>query len=238
GELCCGTCYCPAGGRVKESEEKARELVKNLGGFSPKRVILLCTGCYRQFTELYPKFLELDFEVQHYTRFLGENLFRVDLAQLPGRIIVHASCMPRRTRAYEWARELLQRIPGLEVVKEEALCCGGVANMAYPEMGQRLGSALAEAIAGAEADYAVSVCPFCSLTLHAHLRKNASRLKGIASLMNRAARGEEYPNRLAEYWGCESLGEVMDKSREYLEASGLSTQETRQLLAAVFGALG
>lgn len=64
-ELCCGFPFFAAG-KIKKLEEKASELVASLKAFSPKRVILPCAGCYRHFTELYPLFLELDFEVQYY----------------------------------------------------------------------------------------------------------------------------------------------------------------------------
>jgi len=78
GELCCGTSFCPAAGKVGESEEKARELVASVKAFSPEKVLLICTGCYRQFTEFFPSFLELDFEVQFYTQFLSENLDKIN----------------------------------------------------------------------------------------------------------------------------------------------------------------
>jgi len=109
GELCCGTAFCPAAGKVRESEEKARELVASVKAFSPERVILVCTGCYRQFTEFFPTFLELDFEVQFYTQFLSDNLEKIDFKKPLGKTVtLHESCMTRRTKATDSARKLLE----------------------------------------------------------------------------------------------------------------------------------
>jgi len=82
-ELCCGVSYLQPAGRVKRIG-RAREVVAELKAFSPKRVIRVCTGCYRQLMEFLPGFLDLDFEVQFYTQFLNENLGKNKLYQTCG----------------------------------------------------------------------------------------------------------------------------------------------------------
>jgi Fe-S oxidoreductase len=240
GELCCGTAFCPAGGRVKESEERARELIAGLKAFSPKRIILVCTGCYRQFTEFFPSFLELDFEVQFYTQFLSENLEKIKFVKPLGKTVtLHESCMTQRTGATELAVKLLKAIPGLELLerenKEEDLCCGGLANMTNPPLGQKLGQNLVEETIKIGADYIANTCPFCALAFYPYLRRYAFKMKDISSIINEAMGGKEYEDKLEKYWRCKSLDEIIEKSREYFEANGYKEEEMRQVLPILFG---
>lgn len=240
GELCCGTVFCPAGGKVKESEEKARELVTALKAFSPKRIILVCTGCYRQFTEFFPSFLELDFGVQFYTQFLNENLDKIKFTKPLGKTVtLHESCMTQRTKATDSAIKLLKAIPGLKLLerenKEEDLCCGGLANMTNPPVGQKLGQTLVEETIKIGADYIANTCPFCALAFYPYLRQYSFKVKDISSIINEAMGGREYEDKLVKYWRCESVDEIIEKSRENFEANGYTEEEMRHILPLLFG---
>ena len=240
GELCCGTVFCPAGGKVRESEEKARELVTALKAFSPERIILVCTGCYRQFTEFFPRFLELDFEVQFYTQFLNENLEKINFTKPLGKTVtLHESCMTRRSKVTDSAIKLLEAIPGLKLVekeriKERTLCCGGIANMTYPPMGQKLGHILVEEIIKTGADYIANTCPFCALAFYPYLRQYSFAVKDIATIINESMGGREYEDKLEKYWRCKSVEEIIEKSRENFEANGYTEEEMRQILPLIF----
>lgn len=236
GEICCGTSFCPAAGKVRESEEKARELVASMKAFSPERVILVCTGCYRQFTEFFPSFLEVDFEVQFYTQFLSENLEKINFTKpLAKTVTLHESCMTQRTKATDSARKLLEAIPGLKLVeKEQNLCCGGIANMTYPPMGQKLGHILVEETEKTGADYIANTCPFCALAFYPYLRQHAFKVKDIATLINESMGGREYEDKLDKYWKCKSVDEIIEKSRENFEANGYREEEMRQILPLLF----
>ncbi|MBA7678781.1 Lactate utilization protein A [subsurface metagenome] len=240
GELCCGTAFCPAGGKVKESEEKARELIAALKAFSPKRIILVCTGCYRQFTEFFPSFLELDFEVQFYTQFLNENLEKINFTKPLGKTVtLHKSCMTRRTKAIDSARKLLGAIPGLKLVErenteEETLCCGGIANMTNPPVGQKLGQILVEETLKTGADYIANTCPFCALAFYPYLGRYSFKMKDIATIINESMGGREYEDKLEEYWRCESIDDLIEKSRGNFEVNGYKEEEMRQILPLIF----
>jgi len=236
GEICCGTSFCPAAGKVKESEEKARELVASMKAFSPERVILVCTGCYRQFTEFFPSFLEVDFEVQFYTQFLSENLKKINFTKpLAKTVTLHESCMTQRTKATDSARKLLEAIPGLKLVeKEQNLCCGGIANMTYPSMGQKLGQIMVEETEKTVADYIANACPFCALAFYPYLRQHAFKVKDIATLINESMGGREYEDKLDKYWRCKSVDEIIERSRENFEANGYREEEMRQILPLLF----
>ena len=126
GDLCCGFPFCPAAGRVKASEQKARDLVAGINAFSPKRAVLLCAGCYHQFTKLYRRFLDLDFEVQYYAQFLNDHLDKINFTKpLEKTAILHKSCMSGRANVNESSMKLIERIPGLKTVQAQPNCCGG-----------------------------------------------------------------------------------------------------------------
>ena len=241
-ELCCGTSLCPAAGKVEESEKKARELVEGITRLSPERVLLLCTGCYRQFTEFFPKYLDVDFDVQYYTRFLLDNLEKMDFTNsLDETVVLHESCMTKRTGVYESAKRLLNTIPGLNLTEmrspseqEQTLCCGGLSNMTYPQMSEKRRSTLVEEIAKKKADNVVSPCPFCQLALYPHTRQHAFGVENIPALINRAMGGIEYEDKLGNYWGCNSVGDVIEKSREYFVANGYTEEEMSQMLPLLF----
>jgi heterodisulfide reductase subunit D len=240
GELCCGTSFCPAGGKVGESEEKARELIAGLKAFSPERVILFCVGCYRQFTEFFPHFLELDFDVQFYTQFLKENLEKLKFTKpLEKTVTLYKSCMTRRTNVTESARELLEAIPGLtliekEHIKEERLCCGGLANMTNPPLGKQLGHILAEEILKTGADYIANTCSFCQLAFYPYAKHHSFDVKGIATLINESMGGREYEDKLKKYWSCESVDEIIEKSRGNFVENGYTEEEMRHILPLLF----
>ena len=240
GELCCGTAFCPAGGKVKESEEKGRELVTAMKAFSPERVIHICNGCYRQFTEFFPTFLDMDFEVEFYSQFLNKNLEKINFTKpLEKTVTLHEACMTRRTKVTDSVIKLLEAIPGLKLVarehiEEQLLCCGGLANMTYPQMGQELGHILAEELIKTGTDYIANTCSFCALAFYPYVRQYSFEVKGIATLVNQSAGGREYEDKLAKYWRCESVEEIIEKSRENFEANGYTEEEMRHILPLLF----
>jgi len=235
GELCCGTVFCPAAGDVEQSEEKARELVNALTAFSPERVIVICTGCYRQLTEFTPRYLDLDFEVQFYTDFLSKNLDKLNLTKsLEKTIFLQESCMPRRAKVDEPVKKVLSAIPGLNIVKSQALCCGGLTNMTDPQLGQNFGHILVEEAAKSGADYLVNACPFCRFNSYPHIREYSLGLRDVVELINESMGGKEYEDKLQEYWRCESVEEIIEKSRENFQANGFTEEEMRKILPLVF----
>ncbi|MEM2943217.1 MAG: (Fe-S)-binding protein [Methanomassiliicoccales archaeon] len=117
GNLCCGFPYGPACGLMDEVDTKARELISTIKSFNPEKVIFACAGCYRMFTEIYPKFLRIDFRVQHLSQFLLDRLGKVSSSKPSSiRILFRESCMSRRTRVSEHDLRLPVALPGVEIV--------------------------------------------------------------------------------------------------------------------------
>ncbi|MFC1862647.1 (Fe-S)-binding protein [Thermodesulfobacteriota bacterium] len=240
GELCCGTSLCPAAGKVKESEEMARELIDNIKAFSPERVILFCNGCYRQFTEFFPSFLEMDLEVQHYTQFFLDNLEKLKFTKpLNKKVFLYESCMTRRTKLSDPAKALLEVIPGVELVdpelgEEETLCCGGIANMTNPPLGQQVGKVLIDNILKTTADYIANTCSFCRLSFYPYEKQYSFNVRDIATLLDEAMEGKEYEDKMTTYWNCESVDVIIEKSRENFESNGYKVEEMKHILPMIF----
>ena len=240
GELCCGTSFCPAAGRVAESEEKARELVAGVKAFSPERVILVCAGCYRQFTEFFPSFLDMDLEVQHYIQFFLDNLEKLKFINPLGKkVFLYESCMTRRTQLSDSAKTLLEAIPGVELVDpklgdEEILCCGGIANMTNPPLGQQVGKVLVDNISKTNADYIANTCSFCRLSFYPYEKHYSFDVKDFATIIDESMGGEEYEDKLKTYWSCENVDEIIEKSRENFEANGYKVEEMKHILPMIF----
>jgi Fe-S oxidoreductase len=240
GDLCCGVPYQMAASNPKEAEEKARELVDNIKAFHPKRVILICSGCYRQFTEFFHRFLALDFEVKYFTQFLSENLDKVKFTKpLDRTVILHHSCMSQRTKVDDSQIKILEAIPGLKLVgrelgKDKPLCCGGITNMTYPQMGHQLGHVLVEETMKFGADNTADTCPACMFAFYMYLKEYPLNVKDIAVLLNEAMGGKEYEDKLEKCWQCGSLDELIEKTKENFEANGYPEEMMRQILPHIF----
>ena len=239
GELCCGFPLFPAYGKVRESEEKARELVASLEAFSPERVILICAGCYHQISELYPQFLDLDFKVQFYSQFLNEHLTEMSFTKaLAKTVVFHDSCMSRRAGVNESVRSLLKSIPGLQVVKSPTICCGGTPQLTTPEITRKLAPPFVESLSEQTtkngAEYLVNLCQVCRMTFYPSIRKSTLSLKDVPSLINESMGGSEYEDRWEKYGRCESVDEIIEKSRENFEANGIPEEEVREALTRFY----
>ena len=240
GDLCCGVPTLLAAGNAKEATEKGRELVDNIKAFSPERVILICPGCYRQFTEFFPRFLDLDFEVEFFAHFLNENLDKIKFTKpLEKTVALHTSCVSRRTKLSDSQIKILEFIPGLELVgkeldKEQRLCCGGIDNLTYPQMAHQVGHDLVEKTMKIGADYTADTCPACMFAFYMYLKKYPLNVKDIAELLNESMGGKKYEDKLEKCWSCESLDELIEKTRENFEANGYPEEMMRQILPHIF----
>jgi hypothetical protein len=59
-------------------------------------------------------------------------------------------------------------------------------------------------------------------------------LVDVVELINESMGGKEYEDKLQEYWRCESVEEIIEKSRENFQANGFTEEEMRKILPLVF----
>jgi Fe-S oxidoreductase len=148
-----------------------------------RKVVTTCPHCFNTLKNEYPD-VGAKLEVVHHADFLLGLLAEGRLAatkEAPGRVVYHDSCyLGRYNGVYESPREILRRIPGVELVepdywtKQRGLCCGaGGAQMWMEEQNTNRVNVkrtlqLVDAVHGQGAPgqkTIASACPFCMVML-------------------------------------------------------------------------
>jgi Fe-S oxidoreductase len=153
-----------------------------------KTIVTSCPACGLIWKELYANLAaergdDYEFEVKHYSELLAEDIaagrLTLDQEVEATKVTFHDSCHAGRAQGiYEPPRELLNAMPGVEVLemehnREEGLCCGSVLTLVgekpvAPVLG---GARLQEAI-DVGADKIVALCPCCQVQLRDSAVKN------------------------------------------------------------------
>ena len=194
-EYCCGSVALRTG-----MHDLARSLaLHNIQAFKDagaKEVIVHCAGCYRTLKKDYPELYgeELPFRVVHVTEILEQLLVngRLTLREdLRGkRVTYHDPChLGRHCDFYGPPREILRRVPGVEFVemkrsRTNAWCCGagGGVKSAFPELAAKIARVRVEDAKEVDADYIVTVCPFCENNLRPAAEKEGIPVLDVVDL--------------------------------------------------------
>jgi Fe-S oxidoreductase len=173
-EWCCGR---PADwdGQPEIQEQMARHNIKAMKEAGAKKIIFACPGCYLTFRDEYPQMVgTLPFETLHITEYLlqfvksGKLKFKKSAA----KITYHDPChLGRFAGVFKQPRELLTRVPGVELVEMErhgrfSYCCGGSSDFSEWVASQRLEEAKKAA------NTIVTACPRCVQNLSIAARKD------------------------------------------------------------------
>jgi len=142
-----------------------------------KKIITSCAGCYRTIKKDWLKFgIDHDFEVYHtielVKKFLDEDKIQFK-SEFNKKITYHDPChLGRHMGVYSEPREVLQQIPGIELVemkrnKENAWCCGagGGVKIGFPDWSIEVSGERLEEAKKTNATVITSVCPFCRTNL-------------------------------------------------------------------------
>ncbi len=154
----------------------AEQNVTTLNQYKPRKIVTTCPHCFNTLLNEYPDF-GAKFEVVHHTDFLMGLLAEHKLVPTKGvtaKVAFHDSCyLGRYNNVYEPPREILKRIPGVELVEAEwsrdkGLCCGaGGAQMWMEEQHgtERINKRRTLQLLDTGADVVASGCPFCQTML-------------------------------------------------------------------------
>lgn len=139
-------------------------------------VVTTCPHCFNTLKNEYPDF-GAELEVVHHSDFLLGLIAEGKLVPqhpVKGRVVYHDSCyLGRYNGVYAPPREVLQRIPGVELVepeywtKQRGLCCGaGGAQMWMEEQNQdRVNVRRTLQLVDTGATTIASACPYCMTML-------------------------------------------------------------------------
>jgi len=176
-QTCCGAPSHYHGAR----DEAARLGERNLRAFGDRPVdaiITTASGCGAQLADypaLYPEMTPDNWRVTDISSYLAGIDWPEDLQpqEQKLRVVVHAPCTLRNVQNEAAAPvELLQRIPGLEVIPLAGHCCGGAGSymVEQPEMADALRQPLLDRIAELAPDVVVTSNIGCSLHVGAGMR--------------------------------------------------------------------
>jgi Fe-S oxidoreductase len=154
---------------------------KENGGI--KKIVTTCPHCFNTLKNEYPD-LGGKFEVVHHTELLLELLAAKKLVpskSVPAKAVLHDACyLGRYNGIYDPPREILRRIPGLELVeaamsRSRGLCCGaGGAQMWMEEQNKdRMNVRRTKDLVQTGAKVVASTCPFCQTMITDGLKAEA-----------------------------------------------------------------
>jgi len=180
--------------------------VDTLHEYKFERLLTLCPHCFNCLGKEYPDFGG-SYTVVHHTQLINELLDQGKLrlsTPVSGRATYHDSCyLGRHNGVYDAPREVLKKIPGLEIVemkqnRERGMCCGAGGGLMWIEeepgkrVNERRVDQVQEAIGNGRAlgkpGIVASACPFCMTMMEDGLLAKKANVqdKDIAELVAEA----------------------------------------------------
>jgi Fe-S oxidoreductase len=169
-ESCCGESIRKTGSE-EVFKNLARENIKAFIDNGVRRIIVSSPHCFHAFKNEYPEFM-VNFEVIHITQLLIELIHtgKLELSkEYDKQITYHDPCyLGRHNDIYDEPRELLKKIPGLELLempesRKNSLCCGGGGGRIWMDTpkGERFSDLRLEQAHAVGAEVLVTSCPYC-----------------------------------------------------------------------------
>jgi len=169
-QSCCGESIRKAG-HESLFQSLAESNISLLNEAGVTKIVTTSPHCYDTFKNEYSE-LGGNFEIVHFTQYLAELIKegRLKLTkELNKKVTYHDSCyLGRHNDIYDEPREILQGIPGLELVEmfnhhDDSLCCGGGGGRIWEETkkGERFSDLRVQQALDVEAEIIAVACPYC-----------------------------------------------------------------------------
>ena len=149
----------------------AMQNVETMNELKVKKIVTNCPHCFNTIKNEYPQF-EGHYEVQNHTDFLVELIEQGKLnpeGTVNERVTYHDSCyLGRYNNVYDSPREILKRIPGLDIVemkrtRANSFCCGaGGGKVWMEEEAPRVNWNRFDEAAALKPDTVATACYFCT----------------------------------------------------------------------------
>jgi len=198
-ESCCGESIRKTGNE-EVFKGLAKENIKHFIDKGVKKILVSSPHCYHTFRNEYPEFM-VHFEVVHISEFLGELMEdgRLELnGEFRKKVTFHDPCyLGRHNGIYEQPREVLKKLPGLELVempdsREDSLCCGGGGGRIWAETPkeERFSDLRVAQAKEVGAEVLATSCPYCISNFEesrlAQDDDDAPKIKDITELIQEA----------------------------------------------------
>ncbi|MFX1376139.1 MAG: (Fe-S)-binding protein [Promethearchaeota archaeon] len=197
-ENCCGSPVYITG-QVEKAIELAEMNVRTFKENGIETIITSCAGCYRALKDIYPNKFNIDhgIEIKHLSEFMRKELRdREDVFrnQINMKITYHDPChLGRHMGIYRAPREVLQKIPGIELVemtrnRHNAWCCGsgGGVRSAFKDLSSFAANERIEEAKHTKAEAIVSSCPFCLNQFKSNIKDDTIQVYDISELIKKA----------------------------------------------------
>ena len=169
-ESCCGESIRKTGSE-DVFRDVARQNIKTFIDHGVKKILVSSPHCYHTFKNEYPEFM-VHFEVVFATQYILE-LIQTGRLIISGeynkKVTYHDPCyLGRHNGIYDEPREILDRVPGLELVEmidsgKDSLCCGGGGGRIWMDTlkGERFSDLRLDQALDVGAQELVTSCPYC-----------------------------------------------------------------------------
>ncbi len=198
-EPCCGSVMMRTG-LMEEARENAEKVADAIIATGAKKVIVSCAGCLKTLKKDYSEKFGIEMpEILHIAEYSKELLTenKLKLKSLGDiKVTYHDPChLGREMEIYEEPREIIQAIPGVELVevnpnRNTAICCGAGGGLrSYDsDLSRRIAADRVTAIEETGAKTVVSACPFCEINLIAGAKLLDSHIEvvDVVDLLRRA----------------------------------------------------
>lgn len=176
GEECCTGDPARRMGEELLFKQQAETNVETLGQYKFKTLVTTCAHCYNSHQNEYVQFggrAGIDYQVVHHTDYLAQLVREQKLTpvnEVNQKVAYHDPCyIGRYNDIVDSPRELLQSIPGIELVeapeynRQRAMCCGGGGGNAWLEgWGDKKTNVIRlEQLRTENPDTIAVACPYC-----------------------------------------------------------------------------